>query len=127
MHTYESMQYSPLAVSLWAHPAIQQATYMTEHQALAAYRDSVSIRDWAARAALEHNETSASNTAKQTESKPRLAKHEAQLLEAEFQRNPKPNSVVKKAFAEQMKVDIARINVSLSTSNRIFSTQTHAT
>lgn len=46
-----------------------------------------------------------------TESKPRLSKEEVEVLEAEFQKNHKPNSSVKKALAESMRVDNARINV----------------
>jgi hypothetical protein len=45
-----------------------------------------------------------------TESKPRLSKEEVELLEAEFQKNHKPNSSTKKALAESMRVDNARIN-----------------
>ena len=48
-----------------------------------------------------------------TESKPRLSKEEVETLEAEFQKNHKPNSSTKKALAESMRVDNARINVSL--------------
>ncbi|KAK1597995.1 homeobox domain-containing protein [Colletotrichum navitas] len=47
---------------------------------------------------------------KATESKPRLAKEEVDKLEREFQRNNKPNSSLKKQLAEEMRVDIARIN-----------------
>lgn len=47
-----------------------------------------------------------------TESKPRLSKEEVEILEAEFQKNHKPNSSTKKALAESMRVDNARINVS---------------
>ncbi|GKT40032.1 paired box protein Pax-6 [Colletotrichum spaethianum] len=47
---------------------------------------------------------------KATESKPRLAKDEVDKLEREFQRNNKPNSSLKKQLAEEMRVDIARIN-----------------
>lgn len=47
-----------------------------------------------------------------TESKPRLSKEEVEILEAEFQKNHKPNSTTKKALAESMHVDNARINVS---------------
>lgn len=49
-----------------------------------------------------------------TESKPRLSKEEVEILEAEFQKNHKPNSTIKKALAESMRVDNARINVCLS-------------
>lgn len=53
-----------------------------------------------------------------TESKPRLSKEEVEVLEAEFQKNHKPNSTTKKALAESMRVDNARINVrALSLSN----------
>ncbi|KAH7170674.1 hypothetical protein EDB81DRAFT_753166 [Dactylonectria macrodidyma] len=45
-----------------------------------------------------------------TETKPRLSKEEVEVLEAEFQRNHKPNSSTKKALAESMRVDHARIN-----------------
>ncbi|KAL0936580.1 homeobox transcription [Colletotrichum truncatum] len=47
---------------------------------------------------------------KTTESKPRLAKDEVDKLEREFQKNNKPNSSLKKQLAEEMRVDIARIN-----------------
>lgn len=47
-----------------------------------------------------------------TESKPRLSKEEVEVLEAEFQKNHKPNSTTKKALAESMRVENARINVS---------------
>lgn len=46
-----------------------------------------------------------------TETKPRLSKEEVEILEAEFQKNHKPNSSTKKALAESMRVDNARINV----------------
>jgi hypothetical protein len=62
---------------------------------------------------MNHN-----NMTKPTESKPRLAKEEVERLEAEFQKNNKPNSSVKKGLAEEMRVDIARINV-LTTSLRL--------
>ncbi|RDA90358.1 hypothetical protein CP533_3367 [Ophiocordyceps camponoti-saundersi (nom. inval.)] len=45
-----------------------------------------------------------------TESKPRLSKDEVEVLEAEFQKNHKPSSSTKKALAESMRVDNARIN-----------------
>lgn len=45
-----------------------------------------------------------------TESKPRLSKEEVEVLEAEFQKNHKPNSSTKKSLAESMRVDNARIN-----------------
>ncbi|KAL3295758.1 homeobox domain-containing protein [Colletotrichum asianum] len=47
---------------------------------------------------------------KATETKPRLAKDEVEKLESVFQANNKPNSSMKKQLAEQMGVDVARIN-----------------
>lgn len=46
-----------------------------------------------------------------TETKPRLSKGEVAQLEGVFQENNKPSSNVKKGLAEQMRVDVARINV----------------
>ena len=46
-----------------------------------------------------------------TETKPRLSKEEVEVLEAEFQKNHKPSSNTKKALAESMRVENARINV----------------
>jgi hypothetical protein len=48
---------------------------------------------------------------KQTEPKPRLAKDEVELLEREFLKNPKPADTLKRELAEQMAVDVSRINV----------------
>lgn len=48
---------------------------------------------------------------KQTEPKPRLAKDEVELLEREFSKNQKPNSSTKRELAEQMGVEVPRINV----------------
>lgn len=48
---------------------------------------------------------------KPTEPKPRLAKDEVELLEREFAKNPKPSSSTKRELAEQMGVEVPRINV----------------
>ncbi|ERS98454.1 homeobox transcription factor [Sporothrix schenckii 1099-18] len=48
--------------------------------------------------------------AKQVDPKPRLGKDEVQLLENEFQKNPKPSSLRKREIAELLKVDNPRIN-----------------
>ena len=48
---------------------------------------------------------------KPTEPKPRLAKDEVELLEREFSKNPKPTSSTKRELAEQMGVEVPRINV----------------
>jgi hypothetical protein len=46
------------------------------------------------------------------ETKARIGKDEADFLEREFKRNPKPTTQTKRQFAEDMGVDLARINVS---------------
>ena len=48
---------------------------------------------------------------KTNETKPRLGKEEVEILEREFKRNPKPTTATKKGFAEDMGVELARINV----------------
>jgi hypothetical protein len=45
------------------------------------------------------------------EAKPRLGKDEVDILEREFERNPKPTTQTKGQFAEDMGVDLSRINV----------------
>lgn len=52
------------------------------------------------------------NTAKTSETRPRLGKEEVDILEASFRKNPKPTTQTKRDFAEDMGVDLARINVS---------------
>ncbi|CAK7205995.1 hypothetical protein SEUCBS139899_008778 [Sporothrix eucalyptigena] len=47
---------------------------------------------------------------RQMDPKPRLGKDEVQLLENEFQKNPKPSSLRKREIAELLKVDNPRIN-----------------
>jgi hypothetical protein len=49
---------------------------------------------------------------KTNETKPRLGKDEVDILEREFKKNPKPTTQTKRQFAEDMGVDLARINVS---------------
>jgi hypothetical protein len=44
------------------------------------------------------------------ETKPRLGKAEVDILEASFQENPKPSAQVKRQFAENMQVEVNRIN-----------------
>jgi hypothetical protein len=48
---------------------------------------------------------------KTNETKPRLGKDEVEVLEREFKKNPKPTTQTKRQFAEDMGVDLARINV----------------
>jgi hypothetical protein len=48
---------------------------------------------------------------KANETKPRLGKDEVEILEREFKKNPKPTTQPTRQFAEDMAVDLARINV----------------
>src|ERR1700710_2094685 len=48
---------------------------------------------------------------KTNETKPRLGKDEVEILEKEFKKNPKPTTQTKRQFADEMGVDLARINV----------------
>ncbi len=50
---------------------------------------------------------------KATEARPRLGKEEVDILEESFKKNPKPTTQTKQGFAEDMGIDLARINVSL--------------
>ncbi|KUJ07961.1 uncharacterized protein LY89DRAFT_702070 [Mollisia scopiformis] len=50
------------------------------------------------------------NAAKTSETRPRLGKEEVDILEASFRKNPKPTTQTKRGFAEDMGVDLARIN-----------------
>lgn len=50
------------------------------------------------------------NPTKTNETKPRLGKDEVDILEREFKKNPKPTTQTKRQFAEDMRVDLARIN-----------------
>jgi hypothetical protein len=50
-----------------------------------------------------------------TETKARLDKKHVEVLEAEFQKNQKPSSIVKRELAEQMGHEVARINVRVIT------------
>ena len=45
------------------------------------------------------------------ETKPRLGKDEVDILEREFKKNSKPTTQMKRQFAEDMGVELARINV----------------
>jgi hypothetical protein len=48
---------------------------------------------------------------KTNEAKPRLVKDEVDILEREFKKNPNPTTQTKRQYAEDMTVDLARINV----------------
>ena len=48
---------------------------------------------------------------KTNETKPRLGKDEVEILEREFKKNSKPTTQTKRQFADNMGVELARINV----------------
>jgi hypothetical protein len=48
---------------------------------------------------------------KMNETKPRLGKDEVDILQREFEKNPKPTTQTKRQFAEDMGVELSRINV----------------
>lgn len=50
------------------------------------------------------------NSSKNTETRPRLGKEEVDILETSFRKNPKPTTQTKRGFADDMGVDLARIN-----------------
>jgi hypothetical protein len=66
-------------------------------------------------AAMAHQQPSTmgipQSTTRTNETKPRLGKDEVEILEREFKKNPKPTTQTKRQFAEDMGVDLARINV----------------
>ena len=87
------------------------------HEGLASYSEAQHNYAMAAqRAAMIGLPSSAT---KANETKPRLGKDEVEILEREFKKNPKPTTQTKRQFAEEMGVDLARINVrSLRCRNR---------
>ncbi|KAM7222269.1 pah3 homeobox protein encoded by the pah3 protein [Rhypophila decipiens] len=82
----------------------QQYGFWNHHQLMALYQQHQQ------RAAAAMMGQGNMHAAKQTEPKPRLAKDEVELLEREFTKNPKPNSSTKRELAEQMGVEVPRIN-----------------
>lgn len=50
-------------------------------------------------------------TAQSIENKPRLGKDEVDILEREFKKNPKPTTQTKRQLAEDMCVELPRVNV----------------
>ncbi|KAK3694068.1 hypothetical protein B0T22DRAFT_372934 [Podospora appendiculata] len=81
-----------------------QQYHMWNHQLIALYQQHQQ------RAAAAMMGQGSMHASKQTEPKPRLAKDEVELLEREFLKNPKPNSSTKRELAEQMGVEVPRIN-----------------
>ncbi|PNY24510.1 Diencephalon/mesencephalon homeobox protein 1-B [Tolypocladium capitatum] len=91
----------------WAYPGLDDhfSAYAQAASYPAYLADSMETYQNHNRQLLHHHQLS-----RTTESKPRLSKEEVEVLEAEFQKNHKPSSSTKKALAESMRVDNARIN-----------------
>ncbi|KAG7109720.1 hypothetical protein HYQ44_020329 [Verticillium longisporum] len=86
------------------YPVYQYSSYNNgQYPSNTALQYQANAEAWRRHAMIQHG-------ARTTETKPRLAKDEVDKLEREFQRNHKPNSSLKKQLAEEMRVDIARIN-----------------
>ncbi|KAM0279498.1 hypothetical protein ACHAQH_004559 [Verticillium albo-atrum] len=86
------------------YPIYQYSSYNNgQYHSNTALQYQANAEAWRRHAMIQHG-------ARTTETKPRLAKDEVDKLEREFQRNHKPNSSLKKQLAEEMRVDIARIN-----------------
>jgi hypothetical protein len=92
----------------WAYPGLDPYAVYNQVQTYPTYiADSIEAAYQSHQQHLVHHH----QMSRTTESKPRLSKEEVEVLEAEFQKNHKPNSSTKKALAESMRVDNARINV----------------
>ncbi|KEY70636.1 hypothetical protein S7711_02239 [Stachybotrys chartarum IBT 7711] len=91
----------------WGYSGVDPFSTYTQLPAYPSYlADSIEAAYQSSQQHLAHNH----QLSRPAESKPRLSKEEVELLEAEFQKNHKPNSSTKKALAESMRVDNARIN-----------------
>lgn len=75
---------------------------------LSVYADAQAMHNFAM--AQHHHSAMMAMPVKQNETKPRLGKGEVDILEREFKKNPKPTTQKKRSFAEDMGVDLARIN-----------------
>ncbi len=87
-------------------PNYQQPHY--HHDQMSHYTDSHQAYNMASSTPM----IGMSASVKTNETKPRLGKDEVDILEREFRKNPKPTTQTKRQFAEDMGVDLARINVS---------------
>jgi hypothetical protein len=103
-------QYSQAQWPQWGYSSSDQ--YSSAYAQLGSYPSYFADSMEAAYRTQQHHLVHHQQLARTTESKPRLSKEEVEVLEAEFQKNHKPSSTIKKALAESMRVENARINVS---------------
>lgn len=98
---YPGMTMQPFAGQQQAHP--QNAQYPYWNPLMAYYQQQHRAAALMGQGAM--------HLSKPAEPKPRLAKDEVDLLEREFTKNQKPSSSTKRELAEQMGVEVPRINV----------------
>ncbi|KAK4044525.1 hypothetical protein C8A01DRAFT_12069 [Parachaetomium inaequale] len=98
---YPGLTMQPFAGHQQAHP--QGAQYPYWNPLMAYYQQQH-------RAAALMGHQGGMHLSKPAEPKPRLAKDEVDLLEREFAKNQKPSSSTKRELAEQMGVEVPRIN-----------------
>ncbi|KAK0729352.1 hypothetical protein B0T21DRAFT_292274 [Apiosordaria backusii] len=101
--------YRRYAVQMQGYHGIQQQTQPQDHQYPYWSQHMVAYYQQHQQRAVMMGQ-GGMHISKQTEPKPRLAKDEVELLEREFNKNPKPNSSTKRELAEQMGVEVPRIN-----------------
>lgn len=97
---YPNLTMQPMAAPQHAHP--QGAQYPYWNPLMTYYQ-----QQHRAAALMGHGNM---HLSKPAEPKPRLAKDEVELLEREFAKNQKPSSSTKRELAEQMGVEVPRIN-----------------
>ena len=91
------------------------AQYMPEHSYAIPRYQQQQTRPASSNALLEHQKHpffGQNNQALSCDIKPRLTKEQHDILEAEFQKQNKPNTVTKKGFAEALNVSLDKVNVS---------------
>ncbi|ESZ90587.1 hypothetical protein SBOR_9020 [Sclerotinia borealis F-4128] len=100
----------------YVQPTFQQFSHHPNHDHLISHMPSGSYNDHQhllhgyALSQHQSNMMNMPNGQKANETKPRLGKDEVDILEREFQKNPKPTTQTKRIFAEDMGVDLSRIN-----------------
>ncbi|KAB8291192.1 hypothetical protein EYC80_009880 [Monilinia laxa] len=89
---------------------LDSSSASVSHMSSGSYNDHQNLIHGYSLSQHQSNMMNMSNGQKTNETKPRLGKEEVDILEREFKRNPKPTTQTKRIFAEQMGVDLSRIN-----------------
>jgi hypothetical protein len=90
-------------------PPYQQHQQFSHHEQM--QRMSAHYADIHQTYAMQQQQLPLPTAPRTNETKPRLGKDEVDILEREFKKNPKPTTQTKRQFAEDMGVELARINV----------------